>query len=421
MTSLCDKFKPKKITDIIGNKKQVNEIIKWLNSKNKKNKKEKALLIHGKPGIGKSSSVDVIIRELKLDKIETNASDKRSASSIDDLFPMVKCKPMFGMGKRVLVMDEVDGMSSGDRGGVAKLKSLIEISKVPIICIANDLSGTKLTPIKSLSKKIEFFPPDPQVITNHVYRLVSQEKGYEKLTKKKVERVVMSAMGDIRSIFNTIQLQLKTSDKDEIQDMSMADVVKHYVNDKELSPEQRRSLFFTDCTLMPCYIHHMYPNFVTSLKDITNIADNLSYCDVMETEIRSNQNWQFINYVESLVSNAASKGDKYRGFIQFPSNLSKMSKANKYIKLLRKYNLDNDSLSLINEKFFKKLVDETVTDWEIENCKFEKDDMYDMIEHFFGKKVPTKMKRKITSIYKKRDITITGVMKKGKSKKKIEV
>lgn len=160
MTSLCDKFKPKKITDIIGNKKQVNEIIKWLNSKNKKNKKEKALLIHGKPGIGKSSSVDVIIRELKLDKIETNASDKRSASSIDDLFPMVKCKPMFGMGKRVLVIDEVGGMSSGDRGGVAKLKSLIEISKVPIICIANDLSGTKLTPIKSLSKKIEFFPPE---------------------------------------------------------------------------------------------------------------------------------------------------------------------------------------------------------------------------------------------------------------------
>ena len=35
-------------------------------------------------------------------------------------------------------MDEVDGMSSGDRGGSKILINLIKRTKVPIICIAND-------------------------------------------------------------------------------------------------------------------------------------------------------------------------------------------------------------------------------------------------------------------------------------------
>ena len=35
-------------------------------------------------------------------------------------------------------MDEVDGMSSGDRGGIAALIEIIKKTKIPIICIAND-------------------------------------------------------------------------------------------------------------------------------------------------------------------------------------------------------------------------------------------------------------------------------------------
>lgn len=37
-----------------------------------------------------------------------------------------------------LVMDEVDGMSGGDRGGMQELIALIKSTRVPIICIAND-------------------------------------------------------------------------------------------------------------------------------------------------------------------------------------------------------------------------------------------------------------------------------------------
>lgn len=35
-------------------------------------------------------------------------------------------------------MDEVDGMSSGDRGGLGAIVNMIKTTKVPIICICND-------------------------------------------------------------------------------------------------------------------------------------------------------------------------------------------------------------------------------------------------------------------------------------------
>lgn len=43
-------------------------------------------------------------------------------------------------------MDEVDGMSAGDRGGVGALNALIKKSKIPIIAICNDKSSPKMKP-----------------------------------------------------------------------------------------------------------------------------------------------------------------------------------------------------------------------------------------------------------------------------------
>lgn len=44
-------------------------------------------------------------------------------------------------------MDEVDGMSGGDRGGSVELAAMIKKSKIPIICICNDVRSQKVAPI----------------------------------------------------------------------------------------------------------------------------------------------------------------------------------------------------------------------------------------------------------------------------------
>ena len=46
--------------------------------------------------------------------------------------------------KSVIIMDEVDGVGAGDRGGLAALIQVIKQTKTPIICICNDRMNRKL-------------------------------------------------------------------------------------------------------------------------------------------------------------------------------------------------------------------------------------------------------------------------------------
>ena len=81
-------------------------------------------------------------------------------------------------GKKViLIMDEVDGMSAGDRGGAAEMAKLIKHTKVksrvknwsrqylllnssllqiPVICICNDIRAKKIEPLLRVCYEAKF-------------------------------------------------------------------------------------------------------------------------------------------------------------------------------------------------------------------------------------------------------------------------
>lgn len=61
-------------------------------------------------------------------------------------------------------MDEVDGMSAGDRGGVADLIASIKMSKVPIICICNDRYSQKLKSLVNYCLLLSFRKPTKQQV-----------------------------------------------------------------------------------------------------------------------------------------------------------------------------------------------------------------------------------------------------------------
>ena len=56
----------------------------------------------------------------------------------------------------VLIMDEVDGMSAGDRGGVADLIQTIHKSKIPIVAICNDKYNQKLKSLRNHCMELEY-------------------------------------------------------------------------------------------------------------------------------------------------------------------------------------------------------------------------------------------------------------------------
>jgi replication factor C subunit 1 len=66
--------------------------------------------------------------------------------------------------KAVLIMDEVDGMSGGDRGGIADLIASIKASHIPIICICNDRYSQKLKSLINYCLPLPFRKPTKQQV-----------------------------------------------------------------------------------------------------------------------------------------------------------------------------------------------------------------------------------------------------------------
>lgn len=101
--------------------------------------------------------------------VEQNASDTRNKASLESAIKDLstnKCLNYFSVSgrkkeaestntlaqtigglsskKSVIIMDEVDGVGAGDRGGIGALIKIIKESKTPIICICNDRQDRKL-------------------------------------------------------------------------------------------------------------------------------------------------------------------------------------------------------------------------------------------------------------------------------------
>ena len=117
----------------------------------------KCALLSGPPGVGKTTTAYLVSKELGFDVVEMNASDTRSkkmlTGSVADTLNTTSVASMMGKGnencgvtsKRVLLMDEVDGMAGNeDRGGVAELIQLLKTSKVPVIAMCNDRQHQKI-------------------------------------------------------------------------------------------------------------------------------------------------------------------------------------------------------------------------------------------------------------------------------------
>lgn len=245
---LTTKYAPSQLNHICGNKAQVEKIQKWLQGWQKAKKYnfqkrgadglggERAIILSGPPGIGKTTAAHLAAKLEGYDVLETNASDTRSKklveSGVSDVMNNTSLLGFFaGDGKKVdegkkkivLVMDEVDGMSAGDRGGVGALAKFCKKTEVPLILICNERKLPKMKPFDHVAFDIRFNRPTVDQVRSRIMTICVREG--LKLPVPVIDALIEGSNKDIRQIINmiaTAKLDQKTMDFDQSKAMSKA-------------------------------------------------------------------------------------------------------------------------------------------------------------------------------------------------------
>lgn len=181
----------------------------------------RCVLISGPPGIGKTTAAHLVAKMLGFDVLELNASDTRSKRLLEEAFRSKVTDTTLsgffrtagssdghegeGLGvntKSLIIMDEVDGMSAGDRGGIGALNSFLKKTKIPIIAIANDSKSQKMKPLLNTCFQMLFKRPSAQEVRSRVMSIAFKEG--LKLEQGVVDQLVAGSQSDIRQIINML-------------------------------------------------------------------------------------------------------------------------------------------------------------------------------------------------------------------------
>lgn len=351
------KYAPKNTKDLVGNGPAISKLQNWLHDWDKSLKSNfkkpgkdasgvfRAVLISGPPGIGKTSAAHIISRLEGFTPIELNASDVRSKRLIEaglkETINNTNLDAWYNGGKidkdttasglnltdkSVLIMDEVDGMSGGDRGGVGAINALIKKTKVPIICICNDAKNPKMSPLQHTTFQLKFAKPDTRQIKTRIMTIAFREK--LKIPGEVIEQLVQAAQSDIRLVINmlsTWSLRKKTMDFDEGKELGAANAKPGMHTPFSLysilsspgmwAPTSKKTLndkadyYFQDHAFMPLMVQQNYLNQIPAnvnrlsgkekdvklMQAMTKAADSISDGDMIDSMIHSSeQHWSLM-------------------------------------------------------------------------------------------------------------------------------
>ncbi len=327
MIPFTKKYSPNALKEIIGQDNSVKELREFVS--NYKKQKKKALLLYGPSGVGKTSSVYAISKELGYELIEVNASDSRNKDQImEKVGSAAKQYSLFGSSKIILI-DEIDGLSGNkDRGGLATLTKLIGESAFPIIFTIQNPWDYKFNSLKKKCTLVEFVPLDANDMVKVLIDVCKKDNiKYEESVLKGLAR---RSGGDFRAALNDLEM-LSTGIKEitkeslqELEDRSREESMPNALLKvfKSTDPKIAITAFDSvkeDIDQQFLWIDENLPNEYDKPEDIAMAYDKLSKADVFKRRIRRWQHWRFLIYVNALLTAgvAVSKDEKYKKFVKY--------------------------------------------------------------------------------------------------------
>lgn len=313
MTPWTERHRPKTFEEIKGQDFAVETIEKFI-EEFKSRKSKKALVLHGPPGIGKTTLAHVAAIETNSEIFELNASDLRNKTKLQEILrPAMEQKSLVNKNK-IIFVDEVDGISAVDRGGLTELINLIETSAYPIIITANDIWDKKLSPLRKKTELLELKDIDYKTIKDVLISILRKENKF--IDNEVLTKISVKAKGDLRAAINDLQTISKLERPHEIEfdernkETSIFNALRMILKGKPTDD----TLKTFDSVKMPFdeIILWMEKNIAEeySGKELARAYDLLSKVDLFKGRIYKQQYWRFLVYENIFLSYGISASKK---------------------------------------------------------------------------------------------------------------
>eukprot|EP01090_Pellita_catalonica_P020852 TRINITY_DN7645_c0_g1_i1.p1 TRINITY_DN7645_c0_g1~~TRINITY_DN7645_c0_g1_i1.p1 ORF type:complete len:464 (-),score=92.07 TRINITY_DN7645_c0_g1_i1:18-1409(-) len=198
-------------------------------------------------------------------------------------------------------MDEVDGMSAGDRGGMRELLTKIKKAKIPIICLCNDSSSTKVRSLVTHCLHLRFQRPTLLQIRGRMQEILRYHR--VSIDTAALDKIITSVNGDIRQLLTLLQmwsvsnqslnsaasvkndLLLSNSGKDV--DLGPFDALPRLVNRQiasTLTLDDKIDMYFVDYYMVPLLLQQNYASVrpaALSRRTLNKTNETLLHLDIL--------------------------------------------------------------------------------------------------------------------------------------------
>jgi len=291
----------------VGNREALQTLKDWINSWDKGVPRKRAAFLYGPPGVGKTLSVEALANDMNLELVEKNASDYRTAEAVKDFAGRAsQYSTLFG-GKRLILLDEMDGITgTADQGGVRAITEIVKSTQCPIVLVANDVYDPRFSTLRGYCLLVEFKKPAPYEVMRHLKRICVRE-GIE-AEEKALRFIVEKNGGDVRSSVNDLQALAQGRDKLTHQDVAWLASRDR----KEIIFDVLRSIFYSkscleakravdaaevDPDMLFEWIYENAPHQLRDPHDLVEAMDSLALADLYRGRVQSTQNWALLRYV----------------------------------------------------------------------------------------------------------------------------
>jgi len=358
---------------------KIKDILKDFEANKNNLTTKRGLYIHGDPGSGKTKFIVNILKDLDYDIIKYDAGDIRNKSIIDTITKhnMADRNVMSMFYKKVkriaIIMDEIDGMNNGDKGGINSLIKIIRPKKTkkqkleettlnPIICIGNYHIDKKIKELMKVCHVIELKSPTKSQIKTIVEKLIpifSSLKDEE--TKNNIINYIQGDLRKLNTIYdlskNNENILTNNSIKNIFLTKSYNDdtrkITKKLINNNYPIEDHLTIMNETDRTIVGLLWHENIIDVLGKVKKeesipfYLEILDNMCFADYIDRITFQKQIWQF-NEMSSLIKTFKNNKTYHNTF-----ETKKKQKYNpaevRFTKVLTKYSTEyNNSIFIQN-------------------------------------------------------------------------